>query len=323
MATKNRDQKYIPPSKRNKRGGYKELKKFLTKHTKAEAKGVENKFVDDVFSVDPYDALGDLGYGSREAAVAESEKADRYNEGAGYKYRVSGHEKFPVNASSHDRKNSYLPRYGSVSISSGGGSRASKVNGYRVNRENSVDDVLGTFGHELTHKLTDNADDPEPEDIRATGGISASSGYDIGEGDMIYPEYARSEEEPPLAAYQRHMFKTTGKRIESPEVYDKEMKKYDAMSQIEKKKFHEGLPKEVRRLFNYRDGLSKTKSDMSYVDFPRGRDAYYNGDEADDDKTLIKTDVKGKDRLNRYDKRNRKKIPGLVNNSGGGDPFVA
>jgi hypothetical protein len=68
-----------------------------------------------------------------------------------------------------------------------------------------------------------------------------------------YPERSSVETIPPLAALQQHLFKTTGKRIESPAAYNAYMQNLDNMPTEARWEYIQRLPEGVQRLINYRD----------------------------------------------------------------------
>jgi len=69
----------------------------------------------------------------------------------------------------------------------------------------------------------------------------------------MYPEVSSFEFTPPAAAIQRHLYKTTGKRLESPEDYDKWIQSMEGVG--ESKSWQDPLPTELRRWLRYRENI--------------------------------------------------------------------
>jgi hypothetical protein len=151
------------------------------------------------------------------------------------------------------------------------------------------------FGHELSHYLTSGKTGKFNDVTPGYSKLIEDHANELRTSvtpkmALVYPEKEDDEVIPPLAALQRHLYKTTKSRITTPGGYYEYINKYDSLAPADKKKFIEGSPVEVQRLLRYRDT-------MKYRD-PKatGRDI---------DKTQ-------EERLKWFDRNNSTIIPGVV-----------
>lgn len=125
--------------------------------------------------------------------------------------------------------------------------------------------------HELTHYVTAGSGEQYSQlDDLATriapgfrpmfrrapaSGPRLSSRVDRPGEELQYPEVRAAEIQPPLHALQAHLFRTTGKRIESPAEYDAYMKPFDRLSDKHFSEAVSKLPAELQRLHYYRRNM--------------------------------------------------------------------
>jgi hypothetical protein len=132
-----------------------------------------------------------------------------------------------------------------------------------------------------------------------------------------YPETHPNETIPPLSALQHHLYKTTGKRIESPKEYDDLMQKYDAMTPEQQAAYKKKLPMEVQRFFNYRDRMGEET--YHYKDEMRRWKELWDAYPLEMDEEMQRQKQEQLDEIQKlryrphmYDRYNRRYIPGVV-----------
>lgn len=87
--------------------------------------------------------------------------------------------------------------------------------------------------------------------------------------DVTYPEYSPDEYVPAISSMQQHLYKTTGKRMESPQDVSALLKKYSgydpkALEVIMKK---EKVPTEARRFLRYQNYIERQKDPKRLKEF--------------------------------------------------------
>jgi hypothetical protein len=118
-------------------------------------------------------------------------------------------------------------------------------------------DVPGILGHEVAHSMTASpAWATYLSRANAAVNPAAPEAYAqaMHEGavpDLTYPETSGNELVPPLSALQRHVYRTTGRRIQSLPEYRRWVKPYDRMDP-DRIWQQRALPDEVKRLLSYR-----------------------------------------------------------------------
>ena len=173
---------------------------------------------------------------------------------------------------------------------------------------------MGTLGHELTHAITRFDEDDLYNRIGSSGaGENAPSlAKKIAKGQhfsLSYPEYDAWEYAPPLAALTRLEYQKTGKRITTPEQFDKKIAQYDAMSPEEKVQFRKSLPVEASRFYGHLDTVTD------------GAQHSIQAWDKDNPKGVGKT-ISGKDRRKRFLNISREMIPSLVKRQGAADKLL-
>jgi hypothetical protein len=142
--------------------------------------------------------------------------------------------------------------------------------------------------------------------------------YSASRFDPTYPEFNAAETIPPLAALQQHLFKTTGKRIESPEEYDTFVKRVDNLPEKDRLAYIKKLPVEVQRLFGYRDVMRRplVPSNRPNKTLGEHMDSIKFHQMSHEDKLLEleRRRLLRQMRLKQYDNFNREMIPGIVQN---------
>lgn len=260
--------------------------------------------------LDPRKGLAQLGYGRELAVDKEVAAANAYRKEKGLPplntdpITVKPTDN-PASGSYYNPNEGYIKNRTEQSIA-----KPSQIYGYTGGEVESPVEVLG---HELTHAMTDDDDDiinakglAEPR--RWKSGKDDYNYIPIGKTKSIaqtnyeratYPEYAVSEFAPPLAAMTRLAYQTTGKRIDTPEKFDKKIAEYDAMSSKEKSAFKKNLPTEVSRFYNYLDTVSD----------PEAEDLRLWGTDGANRNPVR---LEGKDRRKRFLDISREMIPSLV-----------
>jgi hypothetical protein len=167
------------------------------------------------------------------------------------------------------------------------------------------------LGHELTHSMTRSeahlnkslgASKPQKGDadyVPVQGDRRKLTNEQLNDERAVYPESHPREFAPPLAAMTRLEYQLTGKRVDTPEKFDKKVAEYGDMSSKEKLAFKKDLPLQAARFYNYLDTVSD----------PEAKDLMLWGTEGDK-KTPVR--LEGKDRRKRFLDISREMIPSLV-----------
>jgi len=262
--------------------------------------------------LDKRKALADLGYGSEKNVDKEVDAADDYRKENKLPPLNMGPilvkpSDNPASGSHFSPSKNLIKNRTEQSIA-----KPSRLNGYLGGEIESPVDILG---HEMTHVMTD----PDWKRVEAYGrarprrwGSYKDTDYVPVQGDgrkltneelnkerVAYPEYNPLEFAPPLAAMTRLEYQLTGKRVDTPEKFDKKVAEYDAMSSKEKLAFKKEVSAEVARFYNYLDIVSD----------PEAKDIRLWGTEGD---KKTPTRLEGKDRRKRFLDISREMIPSLV-----------
>ena len=286
----------------------------------------------DWHALDKRKSLAQLCYGSEANVVKEIAAANKYRSLKGKEPLVTeGRVTDPKTGKTADR--SYIWTK-ATDKPTGGSSHNSPYNrleaDYIRNRTKSsiskkipddgymggeVKSPVEILGHELTHAIT-------RHDITSDHALGRGQRRkDKGDLDyfgtakkqyreLSYPEYNPREFSPALAAMTRLEYQTTGKRITTPEQFDKKIAEYDAKSPEEKVAFRKSLPTEVSRFYGHIDTVSS----------PEAKDIKLWGIEGKKEKTGEK--VRGPDRRKRFLDISRDMIPSLVKRQESADKLL-
>jgi len=268
-------------------------------------------------TLDKRKALAQLGYGSELAVSKEVVSANAYrrskeipplNMGGRDSTILVKPTEDPASGSSFNYwanldKQGYIKNRTEQSTN-----KPSQINGYLGGEVDTPAEVLG---HELTHSIT-RSESPLNNKLGSARPRKGDADYVPIQGDgreltneqlnyerATYPEYVPREFAPPLAAMTRLEYQLTGKRVDTPEKFDKKVAEYDAMDSEEKLAFKKNLPTEVGRFYNYLDTVSD----------PEAEDIRMWGTEGD---KKMPTRLEGKDRRKRFLDISREMIPSLV-----------
>jgi ADP-ribose pyrophosphatase YjhB (NUDIX family) len=158
-----------------------------------------------------------------------------------------------------------------------------------------------TLRHEMAHASSMHGVEDMPEWYNKMTVNPATRRWNHNVGGT-YPENHPAEVIPPLSALQQHLYKTTKKRIETPEQYDQFMATFDALSPDKQKEYLQALPIEARRLLMYRQAMSEGDDEQK----KRYQKWLKSVPDLTKDKTVRRKEL--------YDKKNRLLIPGVVRN---------
>jgi len=298
-------------AKQEKRYGANEILPLMRKHPE--------KF----FKLDKRKALADLGYNTTANVDREIAAANDYRAKKGLKPLLTeGRYTNPETGRATDKSYTWTrstePKEGSSyhgkldlhgvdwirNRTTDAIEKDHRVAGYE---QGDVSTAKGILGHELTHALTVKPDMDLYTRIGSSGPSYSSPFFDkwakkISAAQyerLSYPELSAAEFAPPLAAMTRLEYQKTGKRITTPEQFDKKIAQYDAMSSDEKAAFRKSLPDEVSRFYGHLDTVTEGE--------PKSIQVW----DDDVEKGLGKT-ISGKDRRKRFLDISRDMIPSLV-----------
>jgi len=282
--------------------------------------------------LDKKKALADLGYGSVKNVEEEVDAANNYRRSKRMPDLDMANPTVDV-VKSLGRGGRYYPASDTIQTPTESQRHRPQVGLESVSGINELTEFTpeGVLGHELTHAIT-NSDTYKVrklghgrkpyEEGQLDPSVISSSGVqqpasEVNMKRVTYPEYDPTEFAPPLAAMTRLEYQKTGKRIDTPEKFDKKVAEYDAMSSKEKLAFKKNLPVEVRRFYNYMDAVTDPKAEDVYMWGP-----LFNLNEqgemnirrrgADEAGGIRPIKIKGKDRRKRFLDISREMIPSLV-----------
>lgn len=262
--------------------------------------------------LDPRKGLAQLGYGTRLAVDKEVIKANAYRKEKGL--APLNMDPILVQPSDNPASGSYFSPSKNLikNRTEQSIAKPSRLNGYLGGE---IKSPVGVLGHELTHAMTEpdwGRDEKHGGAIPRTWGSYKDVDYvpiqtggrkltmeQLNSERVVYPEQDPREFAPPLAAMTRLEYQKTGKRIDTPEKFDKKIAAYDAMSSEEKLAFKKELPTQISRFYNYLDTVSD----------PKAKDIRLWGTEGDKRTPAF---IEGKDRRKRFLDISREMIPSLV-----------